>query len=275
VPVAIGAQGREVRRHAFDEAEGRLLGFYSAALAFTPVGAPTGAVAWTVDVGMEGTYVPWLSAARRRAGFDKPEATNLLPVFPRPRAALTLPQGLRLDVGWVPPVRAFGVKANVLSLALARTTPITRSLALTPRLAALTGYVRAAVTCYDELAGGDDSQQVYFAFVCHAHESDDRFAPRHLAGELIATYGRDAWPVVPYAGAGARAERARFDIGVILDDGSRSQDDPILEMRAVRGYGFAGATWSRGAARLSGELYYAPGSMLTGRVLASFRVRER
>jgi hypothetical protein len=273
-PLRLGAQARTVERHGFDEQEGRLMAFYSSALAFTPVGAPTGVEAWVVDVGVEGSYVPWLSTAQRRVGSDKPEATNLIPFVPRVRLAVALPEGFRVEAGWVPPVRAFGVKSNLIGLALSRPTAVTPSFAVTARLSALAGYARAAITCYEDLGRGDPSQQIYYSNVCYGGESDDRFEPRHLSGELVATYGR-GWRVVPYAGAGVRAERTRFDVGVITREGTRDADNPILELRTARGYGFAGATWLGGAARLSGELYYAPGSLVTARLLAGLRLRER
>jgi hypothetical protein len=43
-------------------------------------------------------------------------------------------------------------------------------------------------------------------------------------------------------------------------------------MDLTRGYGFLGATWSgSGRGAVSGELFYAPGSLLTLRVQASLR----
>ena len=66
-----------------------------------------------------------------------------------------------------------------------------------------------------------------------------------------------------------RGERTRFDIGVIRDDGSRDLDNPILEVKTTRAYGTAGASWvGLPRTRLSGELFYAPGSVFTVRASA-------
>jgi hypothetical protein len=273
-PCPLGAQPRVVQRHRAAEQEGRLMAFYSGALAFTPVGAPSAVVPWVIEIGGEAGYIPWLSAAQRRVESDKPQATNLLPVAARLRMSVALPRGIRAEAGWVPPVRVVGVRGNLVGLALSRTSAITPALALTPRVSALAGYAEAAITCYSDLASGSVSQRTYFRRVCFDHESKDRFEPRHLSAELVATYGR-GWRMVPYAGLGARLERTRFDIGVIDSLGVRDPDHPILELRATRGYGFAGATWVGGTVRLSGELYYAPGSLLTGRVAVAKRLRER
>ena len=273
-PHVLAAQSRIVERHTFGAQEGRLMAFYSSALAYTPVAAPTALVPWVVDVGGEATYVPWLSTRQRRVGSDKPEATNLLPVVPRLRLAVSMPHGIRAEAGWVPPIPAFGVTANVIALAVSRTTALTTTFAITPRLSAQAGYAQGAITCYEELARGDLSQRVYYGAVCYGRESEDRFEPRHASVEVVATYGR-GWRVVPYGGLGVRSERTRFDVGVINGAGERHTDNPILELRATRGYGFGGATWTGGVARLSGELYYAPGSLLTGRMVAALRFRDR
>ncbi|HET6703131.1 MAG TPA: hypothetical protein VFH14_15055, partial [Gemmatimonadaceae bacterium] len=98
-------QDRARQRHDFDDSEGRLIGFYSAALFFSPLGAPERASTWAIDAGLEVSYVPQLSKAQRTAFQDKPEATNLAPVLPRPRVALVLPGALHAQVSWVPPMR--------------------------------------------------------------------------------------------------------------------------------------------------------------------------
>lgn len=79
-----------------------------------------------------------------------------------------------------------------------------------------------------------------------------------------------------YAAGGVRVEAGtRFDIGVIRADGTyRDPDHPVLEMHTVLAqFGF-GAVW-RGfrPALVAGELFYAPGSLVTARVLASRRLR--
>lgn len=284
-PRAAAAQQRTVERHSSSDAEGRLIGFYSAAVSFTPVAAllpatsPAGARPVALRrLGLELAYVPRLSREQRTAGFDKPEATNLAPVFPRPRALVALPGGLALEGSWTPPVRVFGVKANLWSAALARPARV-GALAVTPRIAASGGTVRGAITCAESM--GESSVQddrVYYANVCRGRESDDHFSPRHLLGDVTIAPLAASTPwlggVRPYAGAGARLDRTRFDIGVIRADGSRDPDHPILELRAVRPYALAGAEWAprRGATSLATELFWAPGSLLTVRALAGLDV---
>jgi hypothetical protein len=79
--------------------------------------------------------------------------------------------------------------------------------------------------------------------------------------------------IAPYAGVGVRRERTTFDVGVRFSDGDPDPNHPILKLDLTRGYGFLGATWA-GPRRsaVSAEMFYAPGSLVTGRVKASMRV---
>lgn len=293
---ALQAQNRVVEKYDWSDPEGRLMGYYSAAIAFSPVGVVPGGPAWSGAVGVELSYIPPLSRAQRTGGFQKTESTNLAPVLPRPRAALTLPGGATLEASWVPPVKAFGVTANLVSGALAVPVGAVRGVALAARVNGSTGRVTGPITCNDDVRDTGSGGQDYFRYVCHNRESEDRFEPRALGAELVASSraarGR---AVLPYAGLGVRTERNRFDVGVICNapgpvldgqentslycgpTGSRDPYHPILETSMTRGYGFAGATWLApagvGRTALSGELFYAPGSLLTGRMQVSVHFR--
>jgi hypothetical protein len=180
-----------------------------------------------------------------------------------------------MDGSWIPPVALFGVRANVVSLALARPTAAARTLTVTPRLAATTGRAEGAITCYPNLQSQSPDLAEYYALVCHDRPSKDWFEPRQLTGELIAAWTRPDATVLPYVGAGLRGDRSRFDIGVIRSDGSRDPDHPLLDLHATRGYLIAGGTWRRGPrVRASAELLYAPGSLVTARVQGSYDVRR-
>ena len=275
---SLAAQERRVQRHDVADPEGRLIAYYSSVLAFSPVGAPRALPPWTLEVGGEATYVPPLSESQRRSSSDKPQATNLAPLLPRPRIGLALPGEVQVEGSWVPPVRVFGVKANLVSLALSRVLMTPGPLRLSGRVVGLTGTVRGPITCGDALRdSAEPDLQFYYQAICNGRESDDTFMPRQLSGELLATQSVAAMlsgRLSPYAGVGVRAERTRFDIGVITDDGSREPDHPILELRAVRPYGMLGASWSaRDRMRASGELFWAPGSVFTVRASAAFRIR--
>ena len=272
-PASARAQ-REVQRHDFDSPEGRLLGYYSAALAFTSGGPALGGRPWSIGLGLEATYVPALSREQRQAGSDKPQSSSLAPAFPRPRIAVTFPGRLQAEASWIPPVRLFDAEANLISLAVSRPIRDVSGVTLVPRLAFTAGRIEGAITCNDELLSGSRDQQVYFNRVCQGRESEDHFEPRHYTAEVLGSRALRGGSLVPYASAGVRHERTTFDIGVIRDDGSREPDHPILTMRTTRPFAVAGTQWRPHHRFATGaELYYAPGSLLTARVLATLHLR--
>lgn len=275
VPAIAIAQGRERQRYDRTDPEGRLMAFYSAAMTFSSLALTPPGAAGSVSFGIEAAYVPSLSLSQRSANFDKPEATNLAPVLPRPRLALALPINLTLEASWIPPVKVFGITANIASVAISRPMLRIGSVDLIPRVAALTGSVKGAITCSaDSMNGRGASLAVYYASVCHDHDSDDRFEPRHLSGELILRRGLRGGTLLPYVSGGVLRDRTTFDIGVIRDDGSRDPDHPILQLDDTRAFGSAGVTWLVGRRLItSGEVYYAPGSLLTVRLFAGLRLR--
>jgi opacity protein-like surface antigen len=273
---AQAAGGRVTEQHTFDDNEGRLLGYYSAAVSYTPLEAAIAARPWTFELGSELSYVPRLSTAQRTAGRDKPEATNLAPVFPRPRAALQLPGGFRLEGSWIPPIRFFDIKANLYGVALSAPVAAPWGISLTPRVSYTGGRVSGPITCNTDLLHGDLSFQVYYTQVCHDRESDDHFEPSQWTGELFGSGKLRGGSILPYAGIGVQHENTKFDIGVLRADGTRDLDHPILQLRATRGYGFGGITWMAPRnVRLTSELFYAPGSLFTARIFAGYHFDKR
>lgn len=273
---AAGGQERERRSYGAGDGEGKLMLYYSSALAFSPLGTaasgPSNRRRFGLEVGAELSYVPQLSARQRTVSSDKPQATNLAPAFGRPRIAVTTPGQLVVEASWIPPVRVFDVKANVASAAISRSFAAAR-LALIPRLSILGGRVEGPITCNAETArdGGTDLQ-TYYAFVCHGNDSRDFFEPFHAAGEVLIAPRTSSGPWRPYASIGARYEKTEFDIGVLRSDGSRDTEHPVLEISTTRAYGTAGVSWLASArSRVAFELYYAPGSVFTARVLAGVR----
>jgi hypothetical protein len=249
------------------------MGFYAAAVAFSSIGLTTATTPWEVSAGVEFSYLPRLSRAERSAGFDKPESSNLSPVIPRPRISVTVPGAVRVEMSWLPPVRVFGAKANLSSLALSRTVSAGYGITVTPRFTATGGRVRGPITCNDDLLEGTESEALYFRAVCGNRESDDHFEPDQVSGELIVGRQAGSSRLTPYVGVGIRRDDVRFDIGVLSDTGRRNPEHPVLAMRATRPFVVGGTLFDDGRGRRIGaELYYAPGSLLTARVRGELRV---
>lgn len=279
LPAAAAAQSRVIERHTIGDPEGRLMGYYAATLAFSPLGAPESAAPWSADLALEVSLVPPLSASQRSLGGAKTESTNLAPAFPRPRLRVSLPRGFHAELSWVPPVRAFDATANLVGVALSHAGRPVRGTSVGARVAFSTGTVTGAITCNRQLRAHGGGDSIYFERICYGNESEDRFAPRAISMEVVAGRALRAGALRPWAALGVRRERDRFDVGVICDgtwcpDGERDPGNPILEMRTTRAYGAAGATWRpRPRAALGAELFWLPGSVVTGRVLASWRLR--
>jgi hypothetical protein len=272
--------------------------YYSSTVAFSPLGAPfgpdseppasAGIVAnrsasapvtaprtrQRVEASIELSYLPHLSAEQRTTGSDKPEATNLAPLFARPRVAVRLPAGFAIEGSWIPPVRVFDVKANLFAGAVSRSFALPSRVRLVPRASFVGGRVEGSITCNREaMTTGSAALATYFSRICYSSDSRDYFEPRHISGELVLTRPAMRGRLQPYVSAGARNERTRFDIGVIKPDGTRDQDQPVLEVKATRAYGTAGTSWLGPlGTRLAAELYYAPGSVVTVRGLAGLRL---
>lgn len=269
---AVSAQERVVERHSFSDPEGRLLAFYSAAMAFSPAGfAPDEA---RLSFALEVSHVPHLDRAQRRPSIDKPESTNLAPFFPRPRAVLRV-GSWRAEASWIPPMRVFDVQANLASLAIVGPPARLGTLSVAPRLWGTIGRVRGAMTCStSEMIGKSADLELYYGTVCHGRESDDWFEPRVVGGEAVASRALGGSGASVYATFGARVDRTRFDIGVLTLSGDRDPDHPVLQLRAFRPHGAVGASWRvRRSVYAGGELFYAPGSLLTGRVSGKWVVR--
>ena len=274
---AAGAQARQEQRHDFDTAEGRLLGFYSASLMFGPLGLAAPGPAPRLAFGVELGYVPRLNDEQRAIGTDKPENTNLAPIYPRPRVAVGLPGRVVLEASWLPPVKVFGVTANFMNAAISGPLGTVGPVSLRGRLGAPWGRVRGSITCSGDVAEqGDADLRLYYNVICNGRDSEDEFRPRHVSAELIAT-GRRVRSVAggtwaPWAAIGARREWTRFDIGVIRDDGTRDPDHPILVLHGTRPHGSVGIGWAGPrTVTLAGEMFYAPGSLATARVYAGLR----
>lgn len=247
------------------------MGYYSAALAFTPIGAPRAQPGW--EAGLELSWLPPLSEEQRSGGFAKTESTNLMPVLPRPRVAATLPWGTRVEASYVPPVKAFGVKASLLSVALSHPVLERDAFRLTARVSGSSSKVVGAITCNDDIIDDGAGERLFFARVCHGRESEDQFHAPALGAELLAS-GRARGSVTPYAGLGVRTEQDRFIVGVKTFGGTEDPNHPVLEMNVTRPYGMVGATWAQSARySLGGEMFYAPGSVLTVRFLGAMHFR--
>ena len=221
------------------------------------------------------SHVPSLNKAQRRPTIDKPESTNLAPFFPRPRGTLRI-GSWTVEASWIPPMRVFDVEANLVSGAVITPAMKLGTYATALRLWGTLGRVKGSMTCSTQtMLGHGPDLELYYNTVCHGRESEDWFEPRMVAGEGVISRALGTGGGRLYAVAGARVDRTRFDIGVLTQDGVRDADHPILQLRTVRPHGALGASFrARRGLLAGGELFYAPGSLLTARVSGKWIIRQ-
>ena len=116
---AASAQARTApERIDFDWPEAWAMKYFTSA---SLLGAPSGSVAAgapQVWVGVDIVWLPPLSTAEQRVGFNgtAQEDLNQAPVFVRPRVDLTLSDRWTLSAAGLPPVRVFGITPRLLAL---------------------------------------------------------------------------------------------------------------------------------------------------------------
>ncbi|MBI4541465.1 MAG: hypothetical protein HY705_00355 [Gemmatimonadetes bacterium] len=265
VSTAAGAQER--RQLSADNPQAQLMGYYAAVMQFTPTGLHDPAA--RLELGAEATYIPSLSERDRLVGFGgtKQEDTNFCPVFPRLRGSRAAGSWV-VELGYVPPVRACGVRPHMISGALLRRIPVSSRWGAVVRASAHYGTLDAAITC-GESAIADPADQTCFGGL----KSDDRVRPLALALDgAFAFAGWRARRLEPYAMIGVRREDVRFDVHFV--NSANVLDDERLGARLTRLHAAVGAAWGpTSEIRLGAELYYAPGALLTLRTRAGYALR--
>jgi hypothetical protein len=136
----------------FDRPEAWAMQYFGSVSLLTPLDAPRRRRPGSIEVAIEASQVPHLSAAERTVGFNglKEEDLNRLPVLVRPRVTVGLPAAFALEVGYVPPVRIDGTEPNLLALALERSFHEGERWSWGGRLFGQIGQVEGDLTCSEE-----------------------------------------------------------------------------------------------------------------------------
>ena len=253
------AQSRRVL--ASDHPQAQLMGYYAAVMALTPVGS----AAPGLEIGGELSFIPSLSDDQRRVGFGgtKYQDTNRCPVLPRLRAART-GSLFTAEVGYVPPLRVCGVKANLLGVAVsAPLLSLHHDWRLALRVHALTGSLAASITCSAD-AVADPADLVCYQGI----PSDDRVRPLALGADVILVHAGHRHPRLDLYGlVGVRRERVQFDVNFTNEVFIAPQlfdDHERLEATLTRVHLAAGASYRLTRRfRAGAELFHAPGALTT------------
>jgi hypothetical protein len=244
-----------------DSNEAQIMGYYDAALAFTPLGAPPGS---SIQAGVDISYLPALSEEERETTFagTRLENTNFTSVLPRPRLRTRPHPDWLLEAGFFPKVEVFDVKPQQLALGAAwRFAGREDDPSWWVRAHYFRADIEGPITCSED-AVEDSTNNVCF----NGEVSSDRFRPETYGLEVIVSGAHlgsagPAW----YASAGFSHERLQFDTHFVNSSGRL--DDQVLVARLDRGAVAGGVSWEawRGL-RIDGEVYYAPDALATVRL---------
>jgi hypothetical protein len=240
---------------AFDRPEAWAMKYFTSATALNGLSSPARLNPGSLAIQFESGWLPTLSPAQERVGFDGTafEDLNKAPAFLRPRVALGLPHGLTAIVAVDPPIRAFGVTPRLLAFGLEGVLHDAGHWQFGWRAHGQIGTVTAAFTCPANVvsfAPGSASNPTG----CTA-ESADVTTLRYGGIELQAAR-RIGRRLVPHAAAGANVVDNVFQTNAQTfgqPDHTRLQSaGPTLTTSAGLGY----LVTERLA--LSVDLFYAP-----------------
>jgi len=171
-----------------------------------------------------------------------------------------------------------GVKANVVAAALGYRFRLGAGWDGHVRLSGLAGHLDASITCSAADTASATNNTCYLG-----SPSADRVAPLAFAADFAAAWqGLRLKHIEPYVSAGVRYERIDFDVNYTRTDAQAMtvlpqvvpplDDHNRLRATLSRVQVAAGASWGVGRLKLGGELFYAPGAMVTLRGRASFAI---
>jgi hypothetical protein len=177
---------------SFDRPEAWALKYFASATLPSGLDTPRTLKRGSVAIGVEFGWLPPLSEAQQLVGFNgtEPQDLNQSPLFLRPRVTIGLPAHLSLIVAAVPPLRLFGVKPTLLTLAIERPVYETPAWAAGLRVFGQTGTVQGAYTCPESVLafepgseGNPDGCQTV---------SSDTATLRYAGGEASVTFRPNA-----------------------------------------------------------------------------------
>jgi hypothetical protein len=239
----------------FDDPESWAMKYFSSASQMTALGAITGRERGSVELGLEGSWVPELSVEERTVGFNgfKEEDLNRTPLIGRVRVTIGVGAKTAVTVGVAPPIELDGVEAALVTLGLERPLWSGRAWSVGARLFAQVGKVEGSLTCTAEDARSPPGSASN-AFGCQA-PSRDEVELDHHGIELIASVAlSEDWSV--HFGVAAQEHDLQFQVDALTFD---FRDRSLLLSDGATFSITAGATRQLGARfSLSGEAFYTP-----------------
>ena len=246
----------ETQQLSFDRPEIWALKYFTSATLLTGLETPRTPAPGSIALGFEVSWLPTLSEAQRRVGFDgtKVEDLNKAPFVPRPRVTIGLPDRFSLIVAGVPPVRSFGIKSKLIAFGLERPVRETPEWSVGLRGYGQLGNVEAAFTCPASVlafAPGPGNE-----YGCQA-ESSDTASLRFAGGQLGVAYRGDRLhKVSPHAAVAVNYLNLAFQVNA-LREGSLDRTYQTSHGVTIAGSGGIGYALS-GRLEAAVDLFYTP-----------------
>jgi len=168
----------------FDRPESWALKYFTSGILMTGLEMPEAPTPGSLRIGFDFAWIPSLSAAQEKVGFNgtKQEDLNKAPVFGRPRVSVALPGRFLLTVAGNPPISTFGVTPKFLGAAIAHSITEGAGWNLGWRVSGQGGTAKAAFTCPQDVLAftpGDPGN----SYGCR-QTSSDTATLRFVSGEL-------------------------------------------------------------------------------------------
>ncbi len=212
---SLGARAQTVVHNdehlASDRPEAWAMNYVAASTLMTAFGEKRALAAWRWSVALDLGYIPRLSEAQQRVGFNgiKQEDLNKSPVFGRIRLILGLPGDFVAELGYTPPLSINGTQPlDLVAIAIGRRVFERDRFTLSVQAFGQHGRVQGDITCPARLAGVLDRQQNPFG--CQA-PSNDHVMLNYYGLEATSGWTAESWHA--HASAGA----ARIELAVQVD----------------------------------------------------------
>jgi hypothetical protein len=187
-----------------DRPEAWAMNYVTSATLLSGFGAPRTRIPGSIEVGAELDWIPQLSSAQQRVGFNgtKEEDLNKAPIFGRPRVTIGLPWRFALTLSYVPPIRIFGVKPNLFAFALERPLYERDSWTIGMRMYGQIGNVEGAFTCPGDVVQFSPGSpgNIYGCEKKSADKSSQHYAGLELSGAYRIDRLRGLTPYITVAG---------------------------------------------------------------------------
>jgi len=215
VVIVIAASGADAEEDHLpqDAPESWAMFWFTSSTSFAGIGAPRSREPWSLELFLDAASLPDLDERQRTVGFGgtKVEDLNKSPAFARPGLTIGLPWKLSVSLAYIPPIKIYGLRANLFSAAVERPLVERGPWTLGARLHGEVGHVRGAYTCPGSVLyfePGSDGNP----YGCES-KSNDTAIQRYVGLELSASYRIEKlYDLAPYLALGANYLNTEFHV---------------------------------------------------------------